>query len=116
MNAGEVFWVQLPARGGHAQMGRRPAIVFQTSEASNILPTVLVVPLTTQLDALRFPGTLVVEPDTQNGLKRRSVAMVFQLAAIDRRFIGSRTGQISMESMGQVWRSLEELTGRMSEA
>lgn len=69
MKVGEVFWVDLPARGGHAQMGRRPAIVLQTSEASSVLPTVLLIPMTTQLDALRFPGTLLVEPDLENGLK-----------------------------------------------
>ena len=66
MKTGEVFWVDLPARGGHAQLGRRPAIVLQTSEASSVLPTVLLIPLTTQLDALRFPGTLLVEPDPSN--------------------------------------------------
>jgi len=114
MKTGEVFWVNLPARGGHAQLGRRPAIVLQTSEASSVLPTVLLIPLTTQLDALRFPGTLLVEPDPENGLKRPSVALVFQLAAIDRRFIGSRAGQISTETVGQIWQSLDELIGRMS--
>ena len=54
MRVGEVFWVDLPARGGHAQMGRRPAIVLQTSEASSVLPTVLLIPMTTQLDATSF--------------------------------------------------------------
>ncbi len=95
MKAGDVFWVDLPARGGRAQLGRRPAIVLQTNEASSVLQTVLLIPMTTQLDALRFPGTLLVEPDPDNGLKRPSVALVFQLAAIDRRFIGSRAGQVS---------------------
>ena len=33
---GEVFWVDLPARGGHAQLGRRPAIVLQTFESKSI--------------------------------------------------------------------------------
>jgi len=116
MKVGDVYWVDLPARGGHTQSGRRPAIVLQTSEASSVLPTVLLIPLTTQLEALRFPGTLLVEPDPENGLKRPSVALVFQLAAIDRRFIGSRAGQISREAVGQIWQSLVELTGRMSSA
>ncbi len=29
MNAGEIFWVEFPTRGGRAQAGRRPAIVVQ---------------------------------------------------------------------------------------
>ena len=51
MNVGEIFWVEFPARGGRAQAGRRPAIVVQKEKS---LPTVLLVPLTTQQDALRF--------------------------------------------------------------
>ncbi len=38
MNAGEIFWVEFPARGGCAQAGRRPAIIVQKEKT---LPTVL---------------------------------------------------------------------------
>ena len=66
MNVGDLHWVELPARGGHAQGGRRPAIVAQKTAT---LPTVLIVPLTSQLDALRFPGTVLVEAGKENGLR-----------------------------------------------
>jgi mRNA-degrading endonuclease toxin of MazEF toxin-antitoxin module len=114
MRVGDIHWVDLPGRGGHAQAGRRPAIVFQTPEASSALPTVLLIPFTTQLEALRFPGTLLVEPDQENGLKRPSVALVFQLAAIDRRFIGHRAGETSPQVVAQIWECLIELTGGRS--
>jgi len=55
VNVGEIFWVEFPARGGRAQAGRRPAIVVQKEKT---LPTVLLVPLTTQQDALRFSGII----------------------------------------------------------
>ena len=76
---GEVRWVELAAKGGHAQKGRRPAVIVQDQKASARISTVLVVPLTSQLDALRFPGTVLVEADSENGLHRASVALVFQL-------------------------------------
>ena len=60
MTVGDLYWVELPARGGRAQAGRRPAVILQTIST---LPTTLLVPLTSQLDALRFPGTILVEPD-----------------------------------------------------
>ncbi len=44
MSIGDVHWVELPARGGRAQAGRRPAIIVQ---GINNLPTALIVPLTT---------------------------------------------------------------------
>jgi mRNA-degrading endonuclease toxin of MazEF toxin-antitoxin module len=94
MNVGEVYWVEFPAGAGRAQARRRPAIVVQSARASACLPTVLLVPLTTQQEALRFPGTVLVEPDSGNRLPRISVALVFQIIAVDRRFgkAGGHTG------------------------
>jgi mRNA interferase MazF len=109
MNVGEIHWVELAARGGHAQSGRRPAVIAQTSL---LLPTVLIIPLTSQLDALRFPGTVLVEADQQNGLRRHSVALVFQLTAVDKRFIADRLGQASVAVMEEIWHALDMLTGR----
>ncbi|MBI3909762.1 MAG: type II toxin-antitoxin system PemK/MazF family toxin [Armatimonadetes bacterium] len=112
MNVGDVFWVDLPARGGHAQAGRRPAIIAQNAEVSARLPTVLVVPLTTQQDALRFPGTVLIEPDRENGLRRPSIILVFQLTVLDRRLVAERMGTASDVVMSAVWAALDEITGR----
>jgi mRNA-degrading endonuclease toxin of MazEF toxin-antitoxin module len=40
MNVGDVHWVDFPPRGGHAQAGRRPAIVAQDESATTRLPTI----------------------------------------------------------------------------
>jgi mRNA-degrading endonuclease toxin of MazEF toxin-antitoxin module len=106
---GEVFWVELEAQTGHAQRGRRPAIILQTSAA---VPTVLVVPLTTQLDALRFPCTVLIEPDPEIGLRRPSVALIFQLTAIDRRYLIKSAGQVPQRVLEEIFSALDELTGR----
>ena len=112
MAVGDVVWVDFPARGGHAQAGRRPAVVAQDAAVSGLLPTILLIPLTTQLDALRFPATVLVEPDPANGLRRPSVALVFQLAAIDRRFISTRAGHVDAAVLADLWAALDTLTGR----
>jgi mRNA-degrading endonuclease toxin of MazEF toxin-antitoxin module len=108
---GEIWWVEFPARGGHAQAGRRPAIIVQRVKS---LPTVLLIPFTSQLDALRFQGTELVEPDSQNGLRKPSVALIFQLTAVDRRYIAARLGRISDSDLQKIWLSFDELTGRRS--
>lgn len=110
MNIGDVHWVELPSRGGHAQAGRRPAIIVQRTLAK--LSTVLIIPLTSQLDALRFPCTVLVEPDGQNGLRRASVALVFQMTTIDKRFIAERLGKISEDVLNLLWAALDHMTGR----
>ncbi len=110
MSVGDVHWVEFPVRGGHAQAGRRPAIVVQGPVASVSLPTILLVPLTSQQDALRFPGTVLVEADTQNGLRRASVALVFQMTAVDSRFIAERLGSVSETVLQRIWSAFDALT------
>jgi mRNA interferase MazF len=112
MRAGEVYWVDFPPRGGREQAGRRPAIILQGAAASAALPTILCVPLTSQIDAMRFPGTVLVEADSANGLRRASVALVFQLTAIDRRQVSTQLGNISASVMLNIWQALDELGER----
>jgi len=109
---GDVHRVDLPPRAGHAQSGRRPAIIMQGAAASSRLPTVLVVPLTTQQDALRFPGTVLVEPDSANGLRRPSVALVFQLTVLDTQSVGARVGCVSKATMDALWTAFGAITER----
>ena len=110
-----MVWVELLSRGGHEQCGRRPAIVFQTADASATLPTVLIVPLTTQLDALRFPRTVFIEPHSSTGLRQRSVALVFQMTAVDARLVNDAIGAVAAETLEAIWRELEALAGRTME-
>ena len=114
MKGGDLHWVEFPGGAGRAQAGRRPAIIVQGTAATARLPTVLLIPLTTQLDALRFPGTVLVEPDPENGLRRPSVALTFQLTVIDLRFIGARLGSVSQEVIKSIWSAFDEITERQT--
>ena len=109
MNVGDLYWVDLPAGAGHAQSGRRPAIIAQTRST---LPTVLMIPLTSQLNALRFPGTVLVAKTPGNGLRQDSVALLFQLAAVDKRALAGQLGAVTDAVMEQIWQSFDELVGR----
>ena len=59
------------------------------------LPTVLVIPLSSAISALRFPGTTLIKADKKSGLRTDSVALVFQLRAIDRGRITEKIGVVS---------------------
>ncbi len=67
-------------------------MIIQNDSLIGSLPTVLVVPLTSTQGAMRFDGTLLVQPDGQNGLTTASVALVFQLRAVDKRDCVQRLG------------------------
>jgi mRNA interferase MazF len=112
MKRGEVWRVRLPSVPGHTQVGIRPAVIVQEDQATVRLPTVLIVPFTSAQTALRFPGTLAVQPDGQNGLTIPSVALVFQLTAIDRSNCLLPLGILDAAILDQVFAELDQLMGR----
>lgn len=75
MEIGGIYTVEIPPSEGHEQAGTRPAVIVQDPQFENQLPTVLIVPLTSQLAAQAFPGTFVVHPDSENGLATTSVCL-----------------------------------------
>jgi mRNA interferase MazF len=97
---------------GHTQAGIRPAVIVQEDQPTAFLPTVLIVPFTSTRAALRFPGTLAVQPDGQNGLTAPSVALVFQLTAIDKTNLLQPLGVLDPAILNQIFAALDKLTGR----
>jgi mRNA-degrading endonuclease toxin of MazEF toxin-antitoxin module len=112
MKRGEVWRVRIPPAPGHAQTGERPAIILQELVFNNSLPTTLIVPLTSKLTAARFDGTLLIQPDQQNGLTAPSVALVFQMRTLDQRNCLTRQGVLDAAALDQVFAVLDKLTGR----
>ena len=110
MNVGDIYWIRFPGGAGHAQFGRRPAIVLQNAAATAKVSTVLVVPLTTQLASLRFPGTIFIETDQDNNLRRNSVALVFQLRAMDKISFDAKIGIVSPAIRKELIDALDTLT------
>lgn len=77
---------------GHEQSGLRPAVVL--SEQNGV---VIMIPLTTNTTALRFSATYAIDDDKENGLTAPSVALVFQIRAIDVSRIFKRLGTVSVK-------------------
>ncbi len=97
MARSDVIIVDIPAPSdhtGHEQIGFRPAIVVQSDVNDSNLPTTLIIPFTSNLQAMRFPHTIRVNPSTLNGLSAPSVLLDFQLRAIDKSRIGRIVGRL----------------------
>jgi mRNA interferase MazF len=110
MRKGEVWRVRLPTVSGHTQAGERPAVIVQNDPYLATLPTLLLVPFTSKLSASRFAGTLLVQPDGQNGLTMPSVALVFQLSAQDKRKLLNRLGTLDAPSLNLILAIILQLT------
>lgn len=109
MEIGDVYAVEIPASDGHEQAGARPAIIAQASQFGDRLPTVLIVPLTSRLTAQSFPGTFLIQPDSDNNPDTISAALVFQLRAIDKRRIRRRLGRLSASDLSQIQDQIKAL-------
>lgn len=94
MKIGDIYLVEIPAIGGHEQAGHRPAIIIQSESGLEEIPTVLIIPLTSKTKATAFPFTLLIKPDQLNNLSTMSVALVFQLRAIDKRRLKQKLGNL----------------------
>lgn len=90
-------------------MGKRPAIIVQEEEYN--LPTVMIVPLTTKIKALDFAGTTLIKPDDKNHLDKESVALAFQLRAIDRKRLSRRIGELKMDQITNLHGLIKKLLG-----
>lgn len=101
MQEGDIYLVEIPPSGGYEQAGLRPAIIFQASGLEK-LPTVIIVPLTSKLKAADFPFTFIIEPDQFNNLDVTSVALVFQLRAVDKRRLKNRIGKIEQAKLESI--------------
>ena len=111
MTIGDIHWVDIPDTGGREQAGRRPAIVIQNDEFARSLPTVLLIPLSSAIAALRFPGTAQIKANKTSGLKTDSVALVFQLRAMDRGRLKDKVGVVSKSEMADIRSELAKLLG-----
>ena len=81
MKKSEIWLIELPSINGREQKGTRPAIIMSEAEAS----IAIVIPFTSNIQALRFLNTIEVKPSKQNGLADISVALIFHIRAIDKK-------------------------------
>lgn len=109
---GDIVYVDLPSPpggAGHEQTGSRPALVVHSDATSPSLSVIMVVPFTSKLRTHAFPHTILVDPTPQNGLTSRSVLLVFQLRAIDKRRVQNTIGRLEGALMAQVEDALRSL-------
>jgi mRNA interferase MazF len=108
LKPGDVVLVDLgPVPSGHEQAGIRPAIFV--SEEGGVC---LLVPLSSNAVRLYFKGTVRIDPNSRNKLAKASVALVFQLRAVDVRRVIKQIGSLSPKekiAVNKIMRSLTHL-------
>jgi len=104
MNNGDIFLVEFQKSIGHEQSGFRPVIIMSDTVAG----MVTVVPLTSNAESTRFPHTLTINAGPSNGLKVNSVALTFQITAVDQRRLMRKIGRMDGNMLKKVKKVLKD--------
>jgi mRNA interferase MazF len=109
---GEIWWADLGPYRAQEQTGRRPVIVWQSDTLTRLLQSVLVVPLTTNLDRAKLAGTALVSA-SEGALLTESVALAFQMRAIPKTCLKTRIRSLSVEELAELDLATDEAVGRV---
>ncbi len=102
---GEIWIVNLPSSDGHEQTGSRPVILIEQLEAN----IAIVIPITSNLNALRFPHTIELQPTKTNGLSQVSILLAFQIRAIDEKRLVNRIGKLEPNQLSALNKMLKKM-------
>ena len=112
MKRGEIWWADLGPYRPREQTGRRPVVIWQSDTLTRALQSVLVVPLTTNLDRAQLAGTAMIEA-SENGLSQTPVALAFQMRAIPKAFLIDRICDLTESEFGELELETDEALGRV---
>ncbi len=85
----DIYLIELPSSDGNEQFGSRPCIVLKEFRTGSII-----IPMTSNPDALRFPYILEIEKSEMNGLSGNSIAMIFQTRYVDKKRFIKKIGKV----------------------
>jgi mRNA interferase MazF len=112
LKRGEIWWADLGVYRTQEQTGRRPVILWQSDTLTRRLRSVLVVPLTTNLDRAKLAGTALIA-SSEDGLPAQSVALAFQMRAIPKTSLKSKVRSLTVDELAELDLATDEAVGRV---
>jgi len=102
---GDIFLANLNPTKGVEQAGTRPVLVVQCNLANDRIPSVTIVPLTSNLKTGRFLFTVLVS-SAESSLPKDSVILAFQIRTIDKSRLIRKMASLSVTKMAEVDQAL----------
>lgn len=79
---------------GSIQSGIRPVVIIQNDLGNKYSPTVLVIPLTSQVKKVNLATHVVIDNDVDNGLTKTSMLLGEQVTVVNKTAIKRKRGKI----------------------
>ena len=94
----DVIQVDLGRSFGSEQGGIRPAVIVQNNKGNKFSPTVLVIPMTSEIKKVNIPTHNIMHKTKFNGLDEDSMLLGEQTTVIDKRRILYKRGSLVTEN------------------
>jgi len=101
VRTGEVYSADLDPVRGSEQGGMRPIVIFQNPLLARFTTTALCIPLTSNMKRRGLAGTCLIHKG-DGGLPQDSVALAFQMRALDGERLARRIGEVSREAVADL--------------
>jgi len=89
-----------------------PTVIWQSDTLTTVLQSVLVVPLTTNLDRANLGGTALISSTPVVGPPQDSVALAFQMRAIPKSALQAKIGDLDESELEELELATDEALGR----
>jgi mRNA interferase MazF len=106
-----LIWDICSPHGAEEQTGRRPVIVWQSDILTRLLHSVMIVPLTTNMQRAGLVGTVLIT-STVLGPREDSLAVAFRIRTIPKTARMSRIRMLSAAEMAELEAATDEALGR----
>ena len=94
----DVIQVDLGTSFGSEQGGIRPAVIVQNNKGNKFSPTVLVIPMTSEIKKANMPTHNIMHKTKFNGLDKDSMLLGEQTTVIDKKRILYKRGSLVTEN------------------
>ena len=94
----DVIQVDLGRSFGSEQGGIRPAVIVQNNKGNKCSPTVLVIPMTSEIKKVNMPTHNIMHKTKFNGLDEDSMLLGEQTTVIDKKRILYKRGSLVTEN------------------
>lgn len=81
IKSGDIFYARLDPVVGSEQSGIRPVIVVQNNIGNRFSPTIVIIPITSNISKNKLPTHVILE---NTKLNKRSMALVEQIRTLDK--------------------------------
>jgi mRNA interferase MazF len=102
MTRGDIWWIDLGIPFGSEPGFRRPVIIIQDDSFNDSnINTIIVIPLTTNLNLSEAPGNFLLTKK-ESALSKDSVANVSQIVTIDRERFEKKVSSLKTKYLKQI--------------